>query len=176
MHAKFLHMADCHLGFRQYNLRDRFNDFGRVFFAVIDTAIAERVDFVLLAGDLFHKRAIDALTLNQAVAGLERLQSAGIPCLAVEGNHEHAYVDDYIGWMKFLALRQLIILLDAEFKEVKPQLMPYAAARRFLLSTPCRGCACMVCAILAPGPTGRSRAMPRRWRICPLTAWSTRSL
>ena len=126
MRAKFLHMADCHLGFRQYNLRDRFNDFGRVFFNVLDTAIAERVDFVLLAGDLFHKRSIDALTLNQAVAGLERLQRAGIPCLAVEGNHEHAYIDDYIGWMKFLALRQLIVLIDAEFEEGKPQLKPYA--------------------------------------------------
>jgi len=125
MRAKFLHMADCHLGFRQYNLRERFNDFGRVFFAVIEKAIAERVDFVLLAGDLFHKRSIDALTLNQAVAGLERLQRAGIPCLAVEGNHEHAYVDEVYGWMKFLALRHLIVLLDAEFEEGKPHLTPY---------------------------------------------------
>jgi DNA repair exonuclease SbcCD nuclease subunit len=119
-------MADCHLGFRQYNLRERFNDFGRVFLAVIDRAIEERVDFVLLAGDLFHKRSIDALTLNQAVAGLERLQRAGIPCLAVEGNHEHAYIDEVYGWMKFLALRQLLILLDADFVEGKPQLKPYA--------------------------------------------------
>ena len=125
MRAKFLHMADCHLGFRQYNLRERFNDFGRVFLAVIERAIDERVNFVLLAGDLFHKRSIDALTLNQAVAGLERLQRAGIPCLAVEGNHEHAYVDEAYGWMKFLALRQLIILLDADFVEGKPQLKPY---------------------------------------------------
>ena len=70
MRVRFLHMADCHLGYRQYNLRERFNDFGRAFHHVIDVAIREKVDFVLLAGDLFHKRAIDALTLNQAIAAL----------------------------------------------------------------------------------------------------------
>ena len=63
MRAKFLHIADCHLGYRQYNLAERYNDFGRAFHRMIDIAIAEKVDFVLLAGDLFHKRAIDALTL-----------------------------------------------------------------------------------------------------------------
>jgi DNA repair exonuclease SbcCD nuclease subunit len=119
-------MADCHLGYRQYNLKERFNDFGRAFHHVIDVAIAEKVDFVLLAGDLFHKRAIDALTLNHAVAALERLKSARIPCIAVEGNHEHAYYEDFIGWMEFLNLRQYIILLDAEFTEGKPALKGYA--------------------------------------------------
>lgn len=126
MRARFLHMADCHLGYRQYNLRERFNDFGRAFHHVIDVAIREKVDFVLLAGDLFHKRSIDALTLNQAIVALERLRSAGIPCIAVQGNHEHAYYDDFIGWMEFLNLRQLIVLLDAEYSEGKPGLKPYA--------------------------------------------------
>ena len=130
MRVRFLHMADCHLGYRQYNLRERFNDFGRAFFEVINTAIAEKVDFVLLAGDLFHKRAIDALTLNQAVAALERLNAAKIPCIAVEGNHEHAYVDDFIGWMRFLALRQYIVLLDAPFREGAPALSAYSERGR----------------------------------------------
>lgn len=125
MRAKFLHMADCHLGYRQYNLNDRFNDFGRAFHQVIDVAIAEKVDFILLAGDLFHKRALDALTLNQAVSALERLRNAQIPCIAVEGNHEHAYFDEYMGWMQFLCNRQLIILLDATFTDGKPALIPY---------------------------------------------------
>jgi DNA repair exonuclease SbcCD nuclease subunit len=125
MRAKFLHFADCHLGYRQYNLKERFNDFGRAFHHVIDVAIAEKVDFVLLAGDLFHKRAIDALTLNNAVSALERLRNAQIPCIAVQGNHEKAYFDDYIGWMEFLNYRQYITLLDAEFNEGKPALVPF---------------------------------------------------
>ncbi len=127
---RFLHCADIHLGYQQYNHKERFNDFGRAFYAVIDQALERGVDFVILAGDLFHKRSIDALTLNQAMRGLERLRRAGIPCIAVEGNHERAYYDETIGWMKFLALQDLIILLDAEFVESKPQLRAWDPVRR----------------------------------------------
>jgi exonuclease SbcD len=127
---RFLHCADIHLGYQQYNHKERFNDFGRAFYAVIDEAIKHEVAFVVLAGDLFHKRSIDALTLNQAIRGLEKLRSAKIPCIAVEGNHERAYFDETIGWMKFLALQDLIILLDAEFVDSKPQLRAWDPGKR----------------------------------------------
>lgn len=140
MTVRFLHCADIHLGYQQYNTLERFNDFGRALFAVVDKAagrdvlfdpdIHGKVDFVILAGDLFHKRAIDALTLNQAIRGLRRLREAGIPCIAVEGNHERAYYEDTIGWMKFLALQDLLILLDAEFVDNKPQLKAWDAQKR----------------------------------------------
>ncbi len=125
MKARFLHFADCHLGNRQYNNIERGHDFGRAFIWVIDKAVAEKVDFVVLAGDLFEKRSIDAQTLQQAMRGLERLQRANIPCLAVEGNHELAYFEDRVGWMPFLAARDLLILLDAKFENGAPQLRPY---------------------------------------------------
>ena len=139
MTMRFLHCADIHLGYQQYNHKERFNDFARAFNAVVDQAlelddknrvIGRRVDFVILAGDLFHKRSIDALTLNQAIRGLERLRKAGIPCIAVEGNHERSYYEETIGWMKFLALQDLIILLDAEFSDLKAQLRPWDPVRR----------------------------------------------
>ena len=114
MRATFLHMADCHLGYRQYNSRARQNDFTRAYLEIIDAAIAKKVDFVLLAGDLFEKRAIDPLTLVHAINGLERLREAGIPCLAVEGNHELAYFRDSIGWVRFLAERELLTLLNPQ--------------------------------------------------------------
>jgi DNA repair exonuclease SbcCD nuclease subunit len=122
---RFLHCADIHLGYQQYNHKERFNDFARAFHAVIDQAITRQVDFVILAGDLFHKRAIDALTLNQAMRALERLRKANIPCIAVEGNHERVYYEDWIGWMKFLVLQDLIILLDAEFGNNKAHLQAW---------------------------------------------------
>ena len=50
---KFIHAADLHLGYRQYGLAERFNDFSRVFRHIVDQAIEQQVDFVLLAGDLF---------------------------------------------------------------------------------------------------------------------------
>lgn len=128
MKAKFLHLADCHLGYDQYNLPERYNDFTRAFLAIINQAIAQQVDFVILAGDLFHKRSIDALTLNQAMRVLERLRQAGIPCIAVEGNHEKAYLQDHLNlsWMDFLARQELVTLLSPTFGEEDPiPLQPY---------------------------------------------------
>lgn len=125
MQTKFLHFSDCHLGYRQYNQKERFNDFARAFLSIVDAAITADVDFTVLAGDLFQKRAIDALTLNQAMTGLERLKQAKIPCIAVEGNHEQAYYNQTIGWMEFLAQRDLLILLDTQFQEEVAQLRPY---------------------------------------------------
>ncbi len=129
MQAKFLHIADCHLGYLQYRSRDRFNDFAKALHSAVQFAIAERVDIVILAGDLFEKRSIDALTLNQAIAALETLKQAGIPCLAVEGNHEHHYYLETLGWMQFLAIRDLIILLDANFVDGAPQVRAHANRR-----------------------------------------------
>ncbi|MBK8045815.1 MAG: metallophosphoesterase [Anaerolineales bacterium] len=137
MITRFLHCADIHLGYQQYGRKERFNDFAHAFNAIVDKAIdggdtraARAVDFVILAGDLFHKRSIDALTLNQAVRALQRLRDKKIPCIAVEGNHERSYYEETIGWMKFLALQDLLILLDAEFVDGKPQLRPWEPRRR----------------------------------------------
>lgn len=123
--TRFLHVADCHLGKWQYNQRERFNDFGRAFHYIVDAAIEGRVDFVVLAGDLFEKRAIDALTLNQAMRALDKLHNKGIPCLAIEGNHERPYFSEQVGWMEFLAVRDLLILLNPAFEEGNAQLTPY---------------------------------------------------
>ncbi|GAB4531101.1 MAG: DNA repair exonuclease [Anaerolineae bacterium] len=122
MKCKFLHLSDVHLGYQQYNHKERFNDFGRAFLHIIDQAIAERVDFVVLGGDLFQKRAIDPPTLLQAVEGLSRLKEAGIPVAAVEGNHEHAHYRDVFSWMDFLAERGYLALLNPTFREGVPEL------------------------------------------------------
>jgi hypothetical protein len=61
---QFLHIADIHLGYQQYGLEARFDDFSKVFLHLVDEAIAQQVDFVLLAGDLFHKRSVDPLAMT----------------------------------------------------------------------------------------------------------------
>lgn len=93
--------------------------------SIINVAVDQKVDFVVLAGDLFQKRAIDAITLNSAMRGLEKLARAKIPCIAVEGNHELAYYNEAIGWLRFLAERDLLILLHPTFENGKPILAPY---------------------------------------------------
>jgi DNA repair protein SbcD/Mre11 len=116
MRFKFLHFSDAHLGYQQYGSDERFNDFGRAFAHVIDHALEQQVDFVIFSGDLFQKRSIDPPTLIQAVNNLDRLREAGIPVLAVEGNHERAHYRDKSSWLDFLAERGYLILLNPDFE------------------------------------------------------------
>ncbi|MDE2930942.1 MAG: exonuclease SbcCD subunit D [Chloroflexota bacterium] len=111
MQLKFLHAADIHLGYQQYGLEQRYDDFTEAFQWVVDTALDERVDFLLLAGDLFEKRTLDPRTLLIAVEQFERLKTAQIPVVAIEGNHERTYGDN-LSWMEYLNQSGLLHLLD----------------------------------------------------------------
>ena len=130
-----MHMADTHLGFRQYGHTEREWDFDDAFRWAIDQAVAKQVDFVLLAGDLFQSGSnLQAITFNNAVAHLEHLQEAGIPCLVVEGNHDlppyRAY-RTHFGWVRALAeTSRLIYLLDATSLEVGAEPTPASNASR----------------------------------------------
>ena len=123
---RFLHLADVHLGYQQYNLKDRYNDFGRAFGRAVDLALAREVDAVVIAGDLFHKASVEPLTLRQAEDGLKRLQEAGVPVLGVHGNHDRVrYLAQY-SWLEYLADEQgLLTLLTPSFEdEHLPRLEP----------------------------------------------------
>jgi DNA repair exonuclease SbcCD nuclease subunit len=103
---RFLHLADVHLGCRRYNLEERTKDFFRAWYDIIEKhAIPNKVDFILIAGDFFDRRNIDPQAMNHAIAGLERLKDAGIPVVAIEGNHdqrdavsEHSWIRSLSGW------------------------------------------------------------------------------
>ncbi len=126
---RFLHTADIHLGYQQYNSRERFDDFASAFLYVVGRARAEQVDFVLLAGDLFEKRSVDPLAMRQAVQGLQELRDAHIPVIAVEGNHERAHYRDQYSWLEFLDAIGLIVLLDPKVADGKLALEPYSPDR-----------------------------------------------
>jgi DNA repair protein SbcD/Mre11 len=125
MRATLIHTADNHLGYEQYGIKERFNDFARAFLVVIDDAIARHADCFLIAGDLFNKRAIDAQTLMQAKSGLERLKTAGIPAVAIEGNHDRTYYRDGVSWLQFLSWEHLLILLNPVIKDGVVALTPW---------------------------------------------------
>ncbi|HEY7019610.1 MAG TPA: exonuclease SbcCD subunit D [Ktedonobacterales bacterium] len=125
MRATFVHTADNHLGYEQYGFKARFNDFALAFYSVIDDAIARKADLVIIAGDLFNKRAIDALTLIQAEAGLQKLKDAGIPAIAIEGNHDRSYYRDGYSWLQFLCWQGLLILLNPLVQDGAPELTPW---------------------------------------------------
>ncbi|RBQ22504.1 DNA double-strand break repair protein Mre11 [Candidatus Methanobinarius endosymbioticus] len=85
---KFAHLADTHLGYRQYGLIEREGDFYNVFNEIVDKIIEERVDFIIHSGDLFEmaKPSPNALLIFQE--GLMKIKEAGIPFYAVAGNHD----------------------------------------------------------------------------------------
>jgi DNA repair exonuclease SbcCD nuclease subunit len=125
MALSFLHISDLHLGYQQYGSRERFNDFGRAFHRAVDFALDQSVDFVIISGDLFHKSAIDPPTLLQAVYGLDKLKSAGIPVVSIVGNHDRARYVDHISWLDFLSERDYLSLLSPSFSAGEIHLKPW---------------------------------------------------
>jgi DNA repair protein SbcD/Mre11 len=129
---KFLHIADIHLGCRRYNLDERVKDFARAWYDVIERYALEReVDFVLIAGDFFNARKVEPEAMNHAMAGLGRLRDAGIPVVAIEGNHDQKdSISDY-SWMRSLSQWGYLVLLEpAQDEEGNMALLPWDAEAR----------------------------------------------
>jgi DNA repair exonuclease SbcCD nuclease subunit len=86
--TRVIHTGDTHLGYRQYHLPERREDFLAAFRRVAADAVEDDVDAVVHAGDLFHDRRPGLPDLLGARDVLETLDDAGVPFLAVVGNHE----------------------------------------------------------------------------------------
>ena len=85
---KFAHLADTHLGYRQFGLIEREKDFYEVFEKVIDKIIEEKVYFVIHSGDLFETAKPSPNALLAFQKGLLKLKGAGITMYAIAGNHD----------------------------------------------------------------------------------------
>jgi len=86
----FVHAADLHLGYAQYNLDVRRRDFNNVFGELVDKTIELEPDFMIIAGDIFEHARPSNSTLEAAITNFRRLKDAGIPVLAVDGSHDSA--------------------------------------------------------------------------------------
>ena len=110
---KFLHISDVHLGCTRYQLSESPRDFFDAWIDVIKKyAIGEKVDFVIMAGDFFHKRNVPPETMNYAFAGLSMLKEAGIPVVTIEGNHDQKHNDSDYSWLRSLSNWNLLYLLE----------------------------------------------------------------
>ncbi|MGD1905545.1 MAG: exonuclease SbcCD subunit D [Leptolyngbyaceae cyanobacterium] len=111
--ARFLHISDIHLGFDRYNNKERTKDFYFALANVLDRyAIQAEVDFVIICGDLFEQRMIQPAVLNQAQLCLQAVKDAGIPVLAIEGNHDNCPYGTTTSWLKYLSQWGLLKLLE----------------------------------------------------------------
>lgn len=92
---RLLHFADAHIDMANYGRRDaetglplRVLDFLKSLDTIVDTAIAERVDMVIFAGDAYKDRSPAPTFQREWGRRIMRLSQAKIPTLLLVGNHD----------------------------------------------------------------------------------------
>lgn len=92
---KLLHFADAHIDMANFGRHDpqsglpvRVMDFLKSLDTIIETAISERVDAVLFAGDAFKDRSPAPTFQREWGRRIMRLSREGIPTLLLVGNHD----------------------------------------------------------------------------------------
>jgi DNA repair exonuclease SbcCD nuclease subunit len=94
--VKLAHLADVHLGFRQYHrmtalgINQREADVAHAFRRAVDDVIAAVPDVVIIAGDLFHSVRPSNPAIVHSFGQLRRLREAlpAVPVVIVAGNHD----------------------------------------------------------------------------------------
>ncbi len=92
---KLLHFADAHIDISSQGKRDpdtglpvRVLDFLSALDTIVDTAISEKVDLVIFAGDAYKDRAPSPTYVREWEKRIIRISRAGIPTLLLVGNHD----------------------------------------------------------------------------------------
>ena len=125
---QFAHLADTHMGYRQYGLTERENDFFEVFNQAIDEIISERPDFAIHSGDLFEYSRPPTRALLTAQHGILKLKEAKIPIYAIAGNHDVV--------MRKNALPPQILYKDFGLKLISPNNPFYVTGDVFIGGSP----------------------------------------
>src|SRR3989344_8687839 len=85
---KFAHLADCHLdGWRQPEL-NMLNL--QSFQKTLAICTKEKVDFILIAGDLFDSSYPSIDILKEAFKEFRRINEAYIPVFIIAGSHDYS--------------------------------------------------------------------------------------
>tara|TARA_Y100000034_G_scaffold136933_1_gene217294 strand:- start:2103 stop:3263 length:1161 start_codon:yes stop_codon:yes gene_type:complete len=86
--VRFAHIADIHLGgWKQQPLQDlNFQSFKKA----VDICINEKLDFVIIAGDLFDSAYPDIEILKKTFAEFKRFKDAKLPCFIIAGSHDYS--------------------------------------------------------------------------------------
>jgi len=83
---KFAHLSDCHLGAWKYPKIQELEI--ETFKKIIDDCIEDKVNFIIISGDLFHANLPDLGVVREAVKKLKKASEAGIPVYVVYGSHD----------------------------------------------------------------------------------------
>ena len=110
------------MGKKQYNITQRYFDYFKAFEHLLNTAIDENVDFVLICGDFIDsEQHVNSSLLRDIISRIQSFQaksneklSRTIPILCNEGNHETPFFSDHT-WLRLLADLELIVLLSGDY-------------------------------------------------------------
>lgn len=87
VHIRILVATDFHLGYRQYGLQEREEDFYRQFNCLVDSVIEENPDLFIELGDVFDEPYPKPKAIKVFRDGIQRISDVGIPIIGVIGNH-----------------------------------------------------------------------------------------
>ncbi|MBI2549180.1 exonuclease SbcCD subunit D [Candidatus Woesearchaeota archaeon] len=84
----FAHLADCHIGsWRDPKLKECSTN---AFLKAMDKCIAEQVDFMVIAGDLFNTSLPAIDSLKASVKKLKEVKDRGISVYGIPGSHDYS--------------------------------------------------------------------------------------
>ena len=114
---KILHTADVHLGSKFYFLEDyaqkREEDFLNTFGRICNLAISEKVDLILIAGDLFDSPHPPTTIVQEVKKQFEKLTQNNIAIALIAGTHDDIIASDSVYhepyWNQFIFLKDPIL-------------------------------------------------------------------
>ena len=128
---KLIHIADVHLGKRRLDGKLPHQDFADALAWVVAQSVSEKADAFLIAGDFFDSPHIEPVHLRQAQDCLRPLRDAGIPVIAIEGNHDKPHFQSPgTSWLRYLAEDGLMHLLSIPFTAEGPIISPWDNERK----------------------------------------------
>ncbi len=114
------HLADIHLGFKQYGRREREEDIFKAFEYVVENVIKERPDVIIIAGDVFHTPIpSDFNTIINAERVFGKIRESGIPVIGVAGDHDIPRRRGAVGALDYLAEKGYIYLFKLTSQRFK---------------------------------------------------------
>ena len=111
---RLAHLADIHVGHRQYGLDKREDDMIATLRHALDEIGDSGVDAVLLPGDLFHSRDLRPKNLDRVEDALTERVPDDVPVLVSRGNHDENLSPREVTWLGYLHRRGHIVLLEAD--------------------------------------------------------------
>lgn len=93
---RFLHLSDTHLGYKEYMMDLRENDFYESFNEAIDTGLNENVDFFVHTGDLFDTWSPSNRALNEFKKSMLKLYNKNKTMYLIMGDHDRPKRSDEI--------------------------------------------------------------------------------